>query len=322
MGLHAQEELGTEQQKLLPNPNKAEASWERNISGGESAVLTKFPRDEALWFTCDRGLEAAAPSAITASISSASSTTTATAAGSLPQAKLCSKEDSKPLTRAQLFAHFENSWALTEMLFAGLKGETPFYIAPRHGLRHPLIFYYGHVACFYINKMRVAGLLEAGIDSWVENMCEVGVDEMGWDDMAKNDADWPSVAHLHEYRKKVFQLVKSVILSTSDSGKKLECPKSGRITSGSPGWSIVMAIEHEHIHLETSSVLFRELPIELVGVPAGWPAYHPSVAGGWGNSTFEPNKFLPVQGRVIEIILVEIIGINIRWANFDINSDN
>lgn len=31
---------------------------------------------------------------------------------------------------------------------------------PAHGLRHPLIFYYGHPAALYVNKLRAAGILK------------------------------------------------------------------------------------------------------------------------------------------------------------------
>lgn len=31
-----------------------------------------------------------------------------------------------------------------------------------------------------------------------------------------------------------------------------------------------MGIEHENIHFETSSVLIRQYPVELVTKPAGW----------------------------------------------------
>ena len=30
---------------------------------------------------------------------------------------------------------------------------------PPHGLRHPLIFYYGHSAVLYVNKLRAAGII-------------------------------------------------------------------------------------------------------------------------------------------------------------------
>ena len=34
-----------------------------------------------------------------------------------------------------------------------------------------------------------------------------------------------------------------------------------------PAWALFMAFEHERIHLETSSVLIRELPLRLVREP-------------------------------------------------------
>ena len=69
------------------------------------------------------------------------------------------------------------------MLFAGLKGDEPFYRPPVHGLRHPQIFYYGHTPCLYINKLRVAGVLADPVNPYFESIFEVGVDEMLWDDM-------------------------------------------------------------------------------------------------------------------------------------------
>ncbi len=80
------------------------------------------------------------------------------------------------------------------MLFAGLNGEEAFYRPPYHNLRHPMIFYYVHPAALYINKFRVAGLLDKPIDSHFESIFETGVDEMSWDDMNKNEMRWPSVA--------------------------------------------------------------------------------------------------------------------------------
>lgn len=64
------------------------------------------------------------------------------------------------VTRQSALDYFDNSWTLYETLFAGLKGEEGFYRPPVHGLRHPQIFYYGHTACLYINKLRVSGVLQ------------------------------------------------------------------------------------------------------------------------------------------------------------------
>ena len=43
-------------------------------------------------------------------------------------------------------------------------------------------------------------------------------------------------------------------------------------------WGLLMGMEHERIHLETSSVLIRQLPVDMVAKPEGW-VYGPVKAG-------------------------------------------
>jgi hypothetical protein len=47
-------------------------------------------------------------------------------------------------------------------------------------LRHPLIFYHGHTAAFYINKLISARVLKNTdrIDPDIESLVAIGVDEM------------------------------------------------------------------------------------------------------------------------------------------------
>jgi hypothetical protein len=56
-----------------------------------------------------------------------------------------------------------------------------------------MIFYYGHPAALYVNKLRVAGLLSEPVNTEFEHIFETGVDEMAWDDLSKNDMMWPMV---------------------------------------------------------------------------------------------------------------------------------
>lgn len=95
-------------------------------------------------------------------------------------------------TRGYLLDYFSNTWCLTEIIFSGLIEEA-YYRPPYHNLRHPLIFYYGHPAAVYINKLRVAGLLTVPVNPIYEAIFETGVDEMSWDDMSKNEMEWPSI---------------------------------------------------------------------------------------------------------------------------------
>jgi 5-histidylcysteine sulfoxide synthase/putative 4-mercaptohistidine N1-methyltranferase len=168
--------------------------------------------------------------------------------------------------RAAVLAYFENTWALTEQLFSSLASEEAFLTRPYHKTRHPLIFYYAHPVCFYVNKLLVSGLLEAPVNQTLELLFETGVDEMNWDDLHDGEQDvWPSLDEVREYRSQVYKLVKGVIQTHPD----LDEP----ITMDKPTWALAMAFEHERIHLETSSVLMRELPVALVKEPKAWPPY-------------------------------------------------
>ncbi|MEQ8956064.1 MAG: 5-histidylcysteine sulfoxide synthase, partial [Gammaproteobacteria bacterium] len=167
--------------------------------------------------------------------------------------------------REQILAYFENTWALTEMLFSGLASEAAFFQRPYHKTRHPLVFYYAHPVCFYVNKLMVSGLIPDPVNQEFELLFEVGVDEMNWDDLHEGDRDrWPPLAEVREYRHQVYELVHELIRTHPI----LDEP----VTMDRPSWALVMAFEHERIHLETSSVLMRELPIDMVREPDGWPA--------------------------------------------------
>ncbi|GAB1267731.1 5-histidylcysteine sulfoxide synthase [Aurantivibrio infirmus] len=156
--------------------------------------------------------------------------------------------------REEIRNYFHSTYTLNECLFECLASEEAFRYKA-NSLRHPLIFYYGHTAVFFVNKLHVAKLIPARLDAEIESMLAIGVDEMSWDDLDENHYQWPSSKQVKLYRDNVRKLVDDFICSA-----ELKLP----ISWGDPFWIIMMAIEHERIHLETSSVLIRQLPIELV----------------------------------------------------------
>jgi 5-histidylcysteine sulfoxide synthase/putative 4-mercaptohistidine N1-methyltranferase len=179
---------------------------------------------------------------------------------SLPQIQLNA-------TRKEMLDYFDNTWTLTEVLFDGLASEEAFYRPPYHQLRHPMIFYYGHPAVVYVNKLRVAGIINQPVKMEFEQLLETGVDEMRWDELYEgSELVWPSVSEVHQYRADVYRIIREVI-ETHPLLDETNLP----ITMDKPMWGLVMGFEHERIHLETSSVLIRELPIEFVRIPAAWP---------------------------------------------------
>eukprot|EP00892_Ulva_mutabilis_P004418 jgi/Ulvmu1/2348/UM013_0196.1 len=170
-------------------------------------------------------------------------------------------------SRQDVLDYFDNTWLITEVIFSGLQSTEAFYRPPGHNLRHPMIFYYGHPAALYVNKLRVAGLLSEPVNAVFEHIFETGVDEMGWDDLSKNDMLWPLVREVTEYRRRVYALVRKVLEAAPE-------PAAAGVAWEHPAWAAFMGFEHERIHIETSTVLIRELPLEYVQEPRWWPKAH------------------------------------------------
>lgn len=204
-------------------------------------------------------------------------------------------------TRKHLQDYFDNTWTLTEVLLSSLQSEEAFMRSPYHDLRHPMIFYYGHPAALYVNKLRVAGLLKDPINPYFESVFETGVDEMSWDDLSKNKMPWPSVAEVHNYRKIVYNTTTKIIQNLTDA-------QLNSVDKNSPIWSLLMGFEHERIHLETSSFLINELPVQYVRRPECFPSYHPSLPSR-DEEILDPvagvhypvNEMIPVERQHITI---------------------
>ncbi|MBP1637949.1 MAG: hypothetical protein H6Q18_738 [Bacteroidetes bacterium] len=221
--------------------------------------------------------------------------------------------------------YFLKTWEIDEKLYSQLKSDAVFY---HRGdpLRHVILFYLGHTAVFYINKLMLSKIIEKRINPEFESIFAIGVDEMSWDDLDNNHYNWPEVQAVRDYRNKA----KDVILKVID-----ETQFSMPIDWKNPLWIIMMGIEHERIHLETSSVLIRQLPLnEVVSgmfgerctesgdapenemlevngavVKMGKPDTHPFY--GWDNeygnyeekvSTFKTSKYLISNGEFLEFV--------------------
>ncbi len=163
--------------------------------------------------------------------------------------------------REEIRRYFRDAWSVYENLFEVMANDES-YFTRADPLRHPIIFYLGHTATFFINKMILAKILTERIDPHLESIFAIGVDEMSWDDLNEENYDWPTVAQTWEYREKVRLVVENVIDTL---------PLSAPVSWNDPFWVVLMGIEHERIHLETSSVLMRQLPLHLVRTQKNWP---------------------------------------------------
>ena len=181
--------------------------------------------------------------------------------------------------REEIRQYFHQTYSLDESLYDTLAQDEGFFIRAEP-LRHPLIFYLGHTAVFYINKLIIAKIIDQRINPKFESMFAVGVDEMSWDDLNDAHYDWPRVAEVKAYRDQVREFVDGII-----GRLPLKLP----IDWDNPFWAIMMGIEHQRIHLETSSVIIRRMPIEKVRQLPIWQICPES---GQAPS----NQLLPVTG--------------------------
>jgi 5-histidylcysteine sulfoxide synthase/putative 4-mercaptohistidine N1-methyltranferase len=162
--------------------------------------------------------------------------------------------------RREIRDYFHATCDRYEQLFETLASDEAYYRKPI-SLRHPLIFYFGHTATFFVNKLVLAGLVPRRINPAFESMFAIGVDEMSWDDLDETNYPWPTVTEVRTYRAEMRRVIDQLIATLP-----LELP----IHWDHPWWPILMGIEHERIHLETSSVLIRQHALQYVKSHPDW----------------------------------------------------
>jgi 5-histidylcysteine sulfoxide synthase len=182
--------------------------------------------------------------------------------------------------------YFENAWQLEDMLLKSLVGEEIFYLNP-DPLRNYLIFYLGHSAVFYINKLIQVELLEKRLNPDYEILFEIGVDPEKPEELNEAIAhlEWPQVAQTWEYREQAYSVIYELIKTT---------PITLPIHPTHPLWALMMGMEHQRIHIETSSMLIRQLPIERVKRPQNW-RYAPF------NGYTPQNEMIEVAGGIVKL---------------------
>ncbi|WP_017326573.1 SUMF1/EgtB/PvdO family nonheme iron enzyme [Synechococcus sp. PCC 7336] len=163
-------------------------------------------------------------------------------------------------SKEEIYTYFRTIWQLYEWLFSGIQqSEEAFSVQP-HPLRNTIAFYYGHTAAFYAQKLRMSGLLSAEIHADYDEKLSRGVSASSAQEIAALQ-QWPQLDELKRYRRQVYDAVESVIETA-----RYDAP----ITPQTPLWALLMSIEHEAIHFQTSVPLIRKLPLKWVSRPDGW----------------------------------------------------
>jgi len=173
------------------------------------------------------------------------------------------------MKKDELKKYFNDTFTLYENLFNEIIKPNGYFIIAEQ-LRHPLIFYYAHTAVFFVNKF-IAGKYineKYRLNTIFESLFAIGVDEMSWDDINQNNYPWINfdddqktlyVKQISDYRKQVRNLVNDLIDSND-----ISLP----INKDSFFYILLMGIEHERIHLETSTFIINRLPLEFINEDA------------------------------------------------------
>lgn len=192
--------------------------------------------------------------------------------------------DDPEAKRAEIRRYFHETYDAYELLFETLTSDEAYY-RRADPLRHPLIFYYGHTATFFVNKLLLGKFMDHRINPDFESTFAIGVDEMSWDDLNEQHYEWPAVKAVKKYRDQVRAAIDNLIDQT---------PVNLPVAWDSLYWIIMMGTEHERIHLETSSVLIRQLPTDLLN-----PNHQDWSISTETDTPAPQNELIPVSGGTV-----------------------
>jgi gamma-glutamyl hercynylcysteine S-oxide synthase len=176
--------------------------------------------------------------------------------------------ESTAVDRAALLARYRGNRDRSRRLF-DLLTEDAYYSQPI-ALRHPIVFYEGHLPAFSFNTLVKRALGGPSIDPSLETLFARGIDphDSTGGNGASNPSRWPDRTVVQQFGAEADRQVLDA-LSNAD----LERPGHPLMDRAEAAFCI---IEHEAMHQETLLYMWHRLPLEQKRVPAG---YTPLVDG-------------------------------------------
>ena len=149
--------------------------------------------------------------------------------------------------RQRLEACWSRSDEIFDLLEPGALDDQPI------ALRHPLIFYLGHLSAFAWNQVCRGVLGRPSFRPDFDALFERGIDPMDTD-RYESAAEWPPVSEIIDYRDRIRHELLTAIDEVADRAADDPLAERGRIFE--------VVIEHELMHQETLQYLFQQLPFE------------------------------------------------------------
>jgi len=168
-------------------------------------------------------------------------------------------------TRQALIDWYRRNRARSKALF-DLISEDAYYRRPI-ALRHPIVFYEGHLPAFSFNTLVKRGLGQPGIDDRLERLFARGIDphestgaQAG--DVPDARGGWPTRDTLQQFAAEADRRVLEV-LERAD----IDQPGHPLLDHAEAAFAI---LEHEAMHQETLLYMWHRLPLEEKQRPAGY----------------------------------------------------
>jgi iron(II)-dependent oxidoreductase len=154
------------------------------------------------------------------------------------------------LDRRALLDSYQRNRARSAQIFA-LVADDAFYSRPIP-LRHPFIFYEGHIPAFSFRTLNERALGESPIDAALERLFERGIDPGSLDDAQRHArTDWPSRKAVAAFARRCDSRVADAIANA-----RLEDARVPQLTRAQSTYTI---LEHELMHHETLLYIIHQL---------------------------------------------------------------
>lgn len=164
--------------------------------------------------------------------------------------------------RQSLLAWYRRNRQRSARLF-DLVDETAYYSKPID-LRHPIVFYEGHLPAFSFNTLVKRGLGGPSIDARLESLFARGIDPHESQASQSHDprAGWPSRDEVRAFAEEADRRVIDAL-----ERQEIEQPGHPLLDRAEAAYAI---LEHEAMHQETLLYMWHRLPLNQKRAPSGY----------------------------------------------------
>jgi iron(II)-dependent oxidoreductase len=164
------------------------------------------------------------------------------------------------INRDEAVARYRRNRVKTAQLFDLLSDEA--YYARPISLRHPIVFYEGHLPAFSLNTLVKKALGRPGVDAGLERLFARGIDPDEQTGASGEAQTWPDRRQVREFVDAADALVIDALVNAD-----LEVPGHPLLDGAAAVHTI---LEHESMHQETLLYMWHRLPLEQKRAPAGY----------------------------------------------------